>query len=105
GTSGSRNRTRVARRADRSPARIPRAEREPRNRWVGEVLMLPFGIQIKGFIIGLLMASGDKGLWGILAAIVSVALVTAVLSSPQAAGVIRAIGESFGGTLRAAMGR
>jgi hypothetical protein len=51
------------------------------------------------------MASGDKGLWGILAAIVSVALVTAVLSSPQAAGVIRAIGESFGGTLRAAMGR
>jgi len=51
------------------------------------------------------MASGDKGLWGILAAIVSVALVTAVLSSPQAAGVIRAIGESLGGTLRSAMGR
>jgi|KBSSwiStaDraftv2_1062776.scaffolds.fasta_scaffold03127_13 hypothetical protein len=51
------------------------------------------------------MASGDKGLWGILAAIVGVALVTAVLSSPQAAGVINAIGGAFGGTLRAAMGR
>lgn len=51
------------------------------------------------------MASADKGLWGILAAIVAVAMVTAVLSSPQAAGVIQAIGGAFGGTLRAAMGR
>jgi Flp pilus assembly pilin Flp len=47
---------------------------------------------------------GDK-FWGIMAAIVAVAMVTAVLSSPQASGVIGAIGGAFSGTLRAAMGK
>lgn len=52
------------------------------------------------------MASGTSGgFWGIVAAIVGVAMVTAVLSSTNAGTTIRAIGEAFGGTLRAAMGR
>lgn len=47
---------------------------------------------------------GDK-FWGVLAAIVAVAMVTAILSQPAASGVIGAIGGAFSGTLRAAMGR
>jgi hypothetical protein len=46
-----------------------------------------------------------KDFTGVLLAIVAVAMVTAVLSSAQGAATIRAIGEAFGGTLRAAMGR
>lgn len=47
---------------------------------------------------------GDK-FWGVIMAVVAVAMVTAVLSSPQASGVIGAIGGAFSGTLRAAMGK
>jgi len=52
------------------------------------------------------MASGAAGgFWGIVAAIVGVAMVTAVLSSTRAGETITAIGGAFGGVLRAAMGR
>lgn len=38
------------------------------------------------------------------AAIVTVALVTVVVSHPQSAKIIRAIGDAFSGSVRAAMG-
>lgn len=38
-------------------------------------------------------------------AIVTVALVSTIFTSPQAAGVFRAIGDAFGGSIRAARGR
>jgi hypothetical protein len=41
----------------------------------------------------------------IFGAIVTVALVTTVVSSPQTAGVIRAVGDAFAGSLRAAQGK
>jgi len=41
----------------------------------------------------------------ILGAIVTVALVTTVVSRPASASIIRAIGDSFSGSLRAAQGR
>lgn len=41
----------------------------------------------------------------VLGAIVTVALVTTIVSHPESASVIRAFGDSFAGSLRAAMGR
>lgn len=46
----------------------------------------------------------DK-LFNIVGAIVTVALVTTVVSHSQSASVINAIGSSFSGSLRAAMGK
>lgn len=46
----------------------------------------------------------DKG-FNILASIVAVALVTTVVSRPQSAAIIRAFGDAFSGSIRAAMGR
>lgn len=40
----------------------------------------------------------------IASAIVTVAMVTTVVSHPQSAQVIRAVGDAFSGSLRAAMG-
>lgn len=48
--------------------------------------------------------NGDR-IANILGAIVTVALVTTVVSRPTSAGVIRAFGEAFSGSLSAAMGR
>lgn len=41
----------------------------------------------------------------IFSAIVTVALVTTILASPNTASVLRAVGETFANSLRAAMGR
>lgn len=41
---------------------------------------------------------------GILAAIVTVALITVLVTKPNTAGVIRAGGDAFANPLRAAMG-
>lgn len=41
----------------------------------------------------------------ILAAIVAVALVTTIVSRPNSVAVVRAGGDAFSGSLRAAMGR
>lgn len=48
--------------------------------------------------------NGDK-LFNVLGSIVTVALVTTVVSRPQSAQVIRAMGGAFAGSIRAAMGR
>jgi len=45
----------------------------------------------------------DK-LFGVAAAIVTVALVTTVVMRPNSANVIRAMGDAFSGSLRAAIG-
>jgi hypothetical protein len=45
----------------------------------------------------------DK-LFGVATAIVGVALVTTIVMRPNSANVIRAIGDSFSGSLRAAIG-
>lgn len=42
--------------------------------------------------------------WGVVSAIVTVALVTTIVASPTAASTIMAIGQSFAGVLSAAMG-
>lgn len=42
---------------------------------------------------------------GVLSAIVTVALVTTIVSSPNTAAVIRSFGEAFSGSLRAAQGK
>lgn len=48
--------------------------------------------------------SADK-FFNILSAIVTVALVTTIVSRPTSATVIRAMGDAFSGSIRAAMGR
>lgn len=48
--------------------------------------------------------NADKAL-SIGSAIVTVALVTVIVSNPNSAKVIRAVGDSFSGALRAAMGK
>ena len=48
--------------------------------------------------------NADKAL-SIGAAIVTVALVTTIVSHPASAQVIKAVGDSFSGAIRAAMGR
>ena len=47
--------------------------------------------------------NADK-LVNVASAIVTVALVMTIVSHPQSAKVIRAVGDAFSGTLRAAMG-
>lgn len=47
---------------------------------------------------------GDKA-FNVLGSIVTVALVTTVVSRPQSAAVIRAFGDAFGGSIRAALGK
>lgn len=46
----------------------------------------------------------DKA-FNVVSAIVGVALVTTIVIHPTSAQVIRAVGDSFSGSLRAAMGR
>ncbi len=46
---------------------------------------------------------GDQ-LFNVLGAIVTVALVTAIVSQPNSATVIRSMGDAFGGSIRAALG-
>lgn len=48
--------------------------------------------------------TGDR-IFNVLGAIVTVALVTTIVSRPQSAQVIRAMGNAFSGSIRAAMGR
>lgn len=48
--------------------------------------------------------SGDR-LFNVMGAIVTVALVTTIVSRPQSARVIRAMGDAFAGSIRAALGR
>lgn len=47
---------------------------------------------------------GDK-VFNILGAIVTVALVTAVVSQPNSASVITGFGDAFSGSIRAALGK
>lgn len=47
---------------------------------------------------------GDK-VFNILGAIVTVALVTAVVSQPNSAAVIKSLGDSFTGAISAALGK
>ena len=46
-----------------------------------------------------------SGFVNVLGAIVTVALVTTVVSHPQSAQVVRAFGDAFAGSLRAAQGK
>lgn len=46
-----------------------------------------------------------NGFINVLGAIVTVALVTTVVSNPSSAQVIRAFGDAFSGSLRAAQGK
>ncbi|MFI5534712.1 hypothetical protein ACIA8O_39880 [Kitasatospora sp. NPDC051853] len=46
----------------------------------------------------------DKAL-SVASAIVTVAMVTVIVSHPTSASIIRAVGDVFSGSLRAAMGR
>ncbi len=48
--------------------------------------------------------SGDR-LFNVIGSLVTVALVTTIVSRPQSAQVIRAMGSAFAGSIRAAMGR
>lgn len=48
--------------------------------------------------------NADK-FFNILASIVTVALVTTIVSRPTSASVIRAMGEAFSGSIRAALGK
>lgn len=48
--------------------------------------------------------NADKA-FNVIGAIVTVALVTTIVSRPTSAQVIRAFGEAFSGSIRAAMGR
>lgn len=48
--------------------------------------------------------NGDK-VFSIFGAIVTVALVTTIVSRPTSAQVIRAMGDAFAGSIRAALGR
>jgi hypothetical protein len=45
------------------------------------------------------------GLFNVAGAIVTLAVVTVIFTSPQTAGVIKATGNAFSGSLRAATGR
>lgn len=45
-----------------------------------------------------------NSLFGVLGAIVTVALVTTVVSRPTTAPIIRAFGDAFSGSIRAAQG-
>lgn len=47
---------------------------------------------------------GDKA-FNILGAIVTVALVTTIVSRPTSASVIKAMGDAFAGSIKAALGK
>ena len=47
---------------------------------------------------------GDKA-FNVIGSIVTVALVTTVVSKPTSAQVIRAMGDAFAGSIRAALGK
>lgn len=47
---------------------------------------------------------GDR-VTNIFGAIVTVALVTAIVSKPNSATVVRAMGDAFAGSIRAALGK
>lgn len=47
--------------------------------------------------------NGDK-LFNVMGAIVTVALVTTIVSRPNSARVIKAMGDAFSGSIRAALG-
>lgn len=51
------------------------------------------------------MSGSLQGIFAILGAIVTVALITTVVMRPNSATVIGAIGDAFTGSLTAAMGR
>lgn len=48
--------------------------------------------------------NGDK-LFNVLGMIVMVAAITTVVMRPTSAGVIKALGDAFSGSIRAAMGK
>lgn len=48
--------------------------------------------------------NGDK-IFNVLGAIVTVALVTTIVSRPTSAQVIKAMGDAFSGSIRAALGK
>jgi hypothetical protein len=48
---------------------------------------------------------GFDGLFNVMGAIVTVALVTTIVSRETSATVIRAMGDAFSGSIRAALGR
>jgi hypothetical protein len=45
-----------------------------------------------------------EGLFNVAGAIVTVALVTTIVSRPTSAAVIKAMGDAFSGSIRAALG-
>lgn len=45
-----------------------------------------------------------EGLFNVMGAIVTVALVTTIVSRPTSAAVIKAMGDAFSGSIRAALG-
>jgi hypothetical protein len=45
-----------------------------------------------------------EGLFNVAGAIVTVALVTTIVSRPTSAAVIKAMGDAFAGSIRAALG-
>lgn len=45
-----------------------------------------------------------EGLFNVMGAIVTVALVTTIVSRPTSAAVIKAMGDAFAGSIRAALG-
>lgn len=47
---------------------------------------------------------GDKA-FNVLTAITTIGLVTAVVSRPASAGIIKAFGDAFAGSISAALGR
>ena len=51
------------------------------------------------------MSGSMQGIFAILGAIVTVALITTVVMRPNSATVIGALGNAFSGSLTAAMGR
>lgn len=46
-----------------------------------------------------------NGIFNVLGAIVGVALVTTIVTSPRTAEIIRAFGSAFSGSIRSSMGR
>lgn len=46
-----------------------------------------------------------NGIFGVASALVTVALVTTIVSHPESAKVVKAIGDGFSGALRAAQGK
>ncbi len=51
------------------------------------------------------MAAKGEGVFEVAAAIVTVALITVIVSAPQTAAVVTAIGNAFAGALRTSLGK